>query len=787
MTEIRLMLQDKNINTSVIKGLSEIDALKLIERYGENKINVTKKINPLSLLITQFANLITVILFAAGVFSLYIREFIDALFIFLILVFNAFLGFIQEYRAEKALVKLRDYVASMVRVFRGGKEKEVEAVKLVPGDCVILSEGNKVPADGKLFSSIPIEVDESILTGESLSVQKKAGDTLFMGTYITRGRGEMIIENTGYSTRLGKIAEKLSKIERPKTPLSRNLDTLSKYISFAIIFLLILLIPVGVIQGRDVNEFFLTLVSLAVAVVPEGLPLVVTVALAVGAYRMAKQKAIVRKMIAIETLGTANVILSDKTGTITQNKMVVKDHWLPKKSKQALLLASCVIGNTASILLEEKDGEPEVLGDATDGALLSFAKKHGVDKAVIEIQGKILEESPFDPFKKTIEVRWKDSSGEYLLVRGAPETIFKDIDEEERREGELKLESFAKKGLRVIGFGYKTKKDQKLQLLGLMGLYDPPREESFRAVDEARKAGVRVVMVTGDNPVTALAIAEEIKLIEKGELVLTSSDIEKLSDEKLSEMLLRVRVFARMTPQDKLRVVKMYRDLGYVVGVTGDGVNDALALAEAHIGISMGKTGTDVAKEAGDIIVTDDNLYTIIKAIEEGRGIYRNIVKVVTYLLSANIAEFLLVVLCLFLGLPLPLFPTQILWINLVTDGIPAIALASDKNKKGLLSSGPRNTRDGILNRDRILVILLISIVITSILFFVFIYLAARTEVSQARFVIFNLFVILELMVVFVIRGGIFPLNKFLILTIVISLLLHVAMLLNPVTRGIFL
>lgn len=769
-----------------MKGLSEADAQKRLKEFGPNSIEIGKRISLFSLLISQYKNVITLILFLATIFSFSIREEVDGLFILLVLLANGLFGFFQEYKAEKTLEKLRNFTIPRSRVMRDGYEKEIDTKGVVPGDVAVLREGDRIPADGVLISSIPLEVDESIFTGESLPVAKTKGDFLLSGTFILRGRGEMEVEKTGFSTRLGEIVTGLSEIEKPKTPLGQNLDQLGKKIAISALAFSLFLIPFGLIQQREVKQLVLTVVSLAVAVIPEGLPLVVTIALAVGAYRMAHRKAIVRKMASIETLGATNIILTDKTGTLTQNKMSVKTHWLHSNERLETLLRACALGNTATFMLKEDGGEFEVLGDKTDVALSLFVQKHLGNFDEFRSEGRVLFEKPFDPLSKTIEVEWEDQKGStYIFVRGAPETIIDLLGTKEKVHAAEKFLSFAKEGLRVIGFAYRTKSNP-YRLLGFVGIYDPPRKEASRAVLEAKDAGIRVVMVTGDNQETAKNIAEEIGLIQKEELVVTSSELERLSDRELLDILPRVRIFARARPEDKLRLVRVYQKAGFVVAVTGDGVNDALALQESNIGVAMGQSGTDVARETADIVITDDNLYTIVHAVEEGRAIFHNIVRVVLYLLSANLAEFLVISASLLMNLPIALLPTQILWINLVTDGLPALALAADMKRKGLLASKPRDTKEQILSRDRMMQILKIAGVLTVFTMVLYVVFLRMFSEQEARLLVFNLFVLLELVVVFVIRGGVLPINKFLLTSIIISLLLQALIMVHPILRGIF-
>lgn len=762
-------------------GISHTHALHLQKQFGKNVVEAVDNFFALTLLVSQYKDVTSLILFLAGCFSFFIGDKIDMLFIFLVLVLNGFFGFLQEYRAHNTIQKLKELTSPIARVIRDGQETEIDARDVVPGDIVMIREGDKIPADGILLSNVFLEVDESILTGESIPVEKKKKEELYSGTFIARGRGEMLITRIGFETRLGKIAAELEQTKKPDIPLARSLSSLSKRVAIAALILSFLLIPIGLFQGRGLHETILISVSVAVALIPEGLALIVTMALAVGSYRMVKRKTIMRKIAAVETLGTTNVILSDKTGTLTQNKMAVKKHLLHNKEKLSLFVRCMVLGNTANLVLKEDGGGFEVTGDSTDGALLSFAQSLIPDIEEFQKEGKILEEKPFDPKTKTIEIIWENKNEKYTLVRGAPETIL--AMTEKPQDLKKTLDNYEKEGLRVIAFAEKGGNKKSFSFLGFAALYDAPRKEAEQAVKEAREAGIKIVMVTGDNPVTAKAIAEEIGLIEEGELVITHDEIENMPDEELLTLLPRIKIFARMVPQDKLRLVRLYKKAGAIVAVTGDGVNDALALSEAHIGVAMGGVGTDVAKEAADMVITDDNLYTVIKAVEEGRGIYENIVRVVIFLLATNLTEFTLIFFAVLFGLPLPLTPTQILWVNLIGDGLPAFALATDSKKGNLLKRRPRGIKESILNGKRLRFMFTITGVFSALLIFLMIN-PFHVPILSSPFFIFNFLVLGEMIIVFIVRGGIFPLNKFLFLSVAVTLLLQVVAV--TVFKGIF-
>lgn len=752
-----------------IPGLSTKEVLELQKKYGTNTVETEEKLFIFSLLFSQYKNITTLILFVAAVFSLFIGDRIDATFIFLVLVLNGVFGFIQEYRAHNTLGKLKELVSPIALVIRNSQEVEIDAREVVPGDTVVLREGDKIPADGKLITDVVMEVDEAILTGESIPVEKRNGDKLYSGTFVTQGRGNMSVSSIGFQTKLGKIATELEGTKKPEIPLAKNLSTLSQRLAFAALVLSFGLIPVGLLQGRDLDQTILIAVSVAVALIPEGLGLIVTVALAVGAYRMIKRKAIIRKMASVETLGATNVILSDKTGTLTQNKMEVKKFWLGNKEHMHLFVRCMTLGNTSNLVLKEDGGGYEITGDQTDGALLSFAQSHVPDLSIFQGEGKVVEEKPFDPETKTIEVTWEHNGQKHIFMRGAPESIIKRIAKPEHDEHALS--TYQKEGLRVIAFAHKKAEDSHFSFLGIVGLYDAPRLEAKQAIQEAGEAGIRIVMVTGDNPITAKSIAEELGLIKEGELIMTHEEIEKMSNEELLPLMPKIKIFARMMPSDKLRLVRLYKQTGAIVAVTGDGVNDALALSEAHIGIAMGR-GTAVAKEEADMVITDDNLYTIVKAIEEGRSIYNNVIRAITFLIATNLTEFGLIFFAILFNLPLPLTPTQILWINLIGDSLPAFALATDNKRQNLLKVLPRNAKEQILNWKRLRFILGITLMFSLLLLVLFIA-SLYTGTKHADFLVFNTLVVGEMVIIFIIRGGIFPLNKFMITSVLITLILQ--------------
>ena len=784
------------------KGLASLEAAEKLKIFGKNEITTQERTSTLSLFISQFPNFINLILIAASIISFITGGTIDGVFILIILLLNAFFGFIQEYRAEKSLDKLKAYVKSVVRVIRDGKEIQLDAVDLVPGDIVYVSEGDRIPSDGKIISDKFLEIDESILTGESLSVIKNRGESIFSGTLITKGSSRMVIETTGNQTRFGQIAQTLAGVAPDKTPLQKRLDGLAKFLSIIILAIAAFIIPIGIFQGKEFVPLLLIAVSIGVAAIPEGLPAVVTIALAIGTAKMAKRKAIVRRMQSVETLGAVQVIITDKTGTLTQNVMRVKKYHTLRQDYIAPLLKACVLGNTASIIEKAEVNSFDIIGDKTDGALLLWAKEQKQDLENLKKEGTILEEYSFDPQKSTVTTIWANKqNAKHIFVRGAPEVVLSKskITDKEKQEITKLYQDYAKEGLRVIGFATRTsdhhslhiareEAEKNLTFLGIVGIYDPPRIEAKKAVIDAKRAGIQTIMVTGDNMLTATAIANEIGLLEDQDDIATGEEIDKMTDEELGKIILKTRIFARTKPEDKLRLVAVLKKMGYVVGVTGDGVNDALALKRADVGLAMGESGTDVAKEASDIVLTDDNFSTVVSAVEEGRTIYNNILKSITYLLSGNLSEILFVFLSTLFGLPNPLFPTQILWINLVSDGLPALALASDNKDPDILSKKPRNPNAPILSNHRLIFILTSGISLSLLFILVF---NAVIEISHseilARTVVFNLLIVSHMVLAFIVRGkSMFRLNKFLIIGVLFTLILQAIITFNPFFQSIF-
>lgn len=694
-----------------MKGLTNLQAEQFLKQYGYNMISEPPKKNIFVKFFEQFNNFLTMLLIGASVFSFFLGEGVDGILIIAIVVLNAFFGLYQEAKAEESLKALKEMTVTKVRVIRDGRQIEIDNKFLVPGDIVYIEEGVKLPADGQVVESVNLEVNEAALTGESLAINKKVADEVFSGTIVSRGRGMLKVVHTGDLTKFGMIAKNLSTIVEGQTPLQKKLSDLTRIIGIGGIVLSILVFVISMIEGSGYFPAFLLAVSLAVAVVPEGLPAVMTITLAIGMKRMAGKKAILRRLSAIEALGSITLIATDKTGTLTTNKMQVKevyidekkynDNELPESSNHPfnLMVLNSILCSTASLVYVHDHGSWDVLGDPTEGALLYMAQKKGLELDEVRGQWKLIDEIPFDSVTKMMTVTVKKvgkQGGEYSFSKGAPESILsrskkilignqeKPLSPNERKKLEDVISKWAGQGLRVLAFSYNNG-----VFLGMVAIHDAPRPEVKEAIAKAKKAGIKIIMVTGDSEKTAEAIGVTTGLITEGDEILTGTQVESYSDEELIKILPRVKIFARTNPFQKHRIVKLYQSLGEVVGVTGDGVNDAIALKQADVGVAMGLVGTDVARETADMVITDDNFATIIVAIEEGRGIINNIKNAIKYLLSCNVSEAIALIIGLILGLPTLFYPIQLLYINLVTDGLPALMLSFSPRDPNIMTITP--------------------------------------------------------------------------------------------------
>lgn len=702
-------------------SLSSHQAEKLLKQYGRNEIKEKKRFTLIKSFLNQFNNFLILLLLAATVVSFLIGETLDAIFIFAIVILNALFGLYQEYQAEKSLSSLKKIALTKTRVIRDKKEIEIDSRDLVPGDIIYLEEGAKIPADARLLQTTHFEVNEAALTGESLPVPKDENDEennlIFAGTVVARGHAYAKVEKTGENTRFGQIAKTLRAIEESKTPLQKKLEAFTKQVGIIGITASIIVFILSFIKEKNTIESFILAVSLAVAAVPEGLPAVMTIILSIGVERMAKKKTIVRQLNAIETMGSLTLIATDKTGTLTTNKMEVKKIWVDEKIYDvnnppsptnhpfAKIILAGNLCSTASLVKKVDHGEDfDVIGDTTEGALLLLSQKIGRPYENDRQQWQVIDELSFNSQTKRMTVHVKNKE-ELILTKGAPESIlsicsFIQIGEEvksltpnQRKKIERDFEAFAQKGMRMIAFSYKKPDKKPLEenqiFLGFVGIADPVRKEVREAVLKAKKAGIKVVMITGDNELIAEAIGLETGILEKGEDILTGKILRQYTDEQLLEVLSKTKVFARTNPEDKYRLVKLYQKLGEVVAVTGDGVNDVLALKQADCGVAMGKTGTDVAKDTAHIIITDDNFATLVAAIEQGRNIFIHIKNAIKYLLACNISEILYILAALIFNWPI-LTPIQLLYINIATDGLPAISLAFSPDDKNILEKPPR-------------------------------------------------------------------------------------------------
>ncbi|MCH7576720.1 MAG: HAD-IC family P-type ATPase, partial [Chloroflexi bacterium] len=721
--------------TDASTGLTSTEAEARRARYGPNVLPETPGRTLLQASVEQFANFLIVLLVAATVLAAAIGEYLDAGTIAAIVILSAVLGVAQEWRSERALQALKGMMAPTARVVRDRRVRELAAPLLVPGDVVLLEVGNYVPADLRLAEAVSLSLDESSLTGESAPVRKDPSlvlpsdtpvpdrrNSAFAGTLVTYGRGVGLVVATGASTEIGRIATLLSTYEKEETPLQRRMSGLGRWLGGAAIAISALIFGIGAATGEELLDMLLIAVSLAVAAVPEGLPAVVTITLALGMQRMARRNALMRRLSAVETLGSATVIASDKTGTLTKGEMTVVSVYLgpeqppvevggvgydpagdflrgeetidPKEDQHLrLLLAAGALCNDAR--LQEEEGRWRVIGDTTEGALIVLAAKAGLPRQDLERDQPRQSEVPFSPDRRRMTTvhRWGDSLVAYM--KGAPDVVLPLCSRRQRGQEVVGLshedrdrilaanEGLASRGLRVLALAYRPierslpdeELEEDLVFLGLAAIQDPPRPEVHEAVALCHQAGILPVMITGDHAATARAIARELEITGPDGAVLTGADLNRVSEQELQEAVGRVRVYARISPEQKVRIVEALRREGHIVAVTGDGVNDAPALKRADIGVAMGISGTDVAKEAADMVITDDNFASIVNAVEEGRTIYDNIKKFVFYLLSSNVGEVLTIFISILIGLPLPLIAVQILWINLITDGAPATAL----------------------------------------------------------------------------------------------------------------
>ncbi|MCE4048372.1 MULTISPECIES: calcium-translocating P-type ATPase, SERCA-type [Bacillaceae] len=847
---------EEALNTDFSAGLSDDDVGKRVKQFGSNELEEGEKQSALLLFFNQFKDFMVLVLLAATLISGLLGEYIDAIAIIAIIILNSFLGFFQERRAEKSLSALKELSQPQVQVRRNGEWIKVLSRELVPGDVIKFSSGDRIGADVRVIESRSLEVEESALTGESVPVQKVTNSiknpnlTLgdmenmgFMGTMVTRGSGMGVVIATGMKTAMGQIADLLQNAESQTTPLQRRLEQLGKILIVTALFLTVLVVGIGVLQGNDLYTMVLAGVSLAVAAIPEGLPAIVTIALSLGVQKMIRKNAVVRKLPAVETLGCASIICSDKTGTLTQNKMTVtkiwssgrtwsvdgagyepqgnyyeKDQVIDPKNEKGLqqLLTFGMLCNHAEI--EQKSGEYVLNGDPTEGALIVAGMKAGFTKSQLLSQFEIVKEFPFDSTRKMMSVIVKDSTGrQFVVTKGAPDVLIgqsktilmgnrmENIGSREKSVVQAAIDGLASQALRTIAIAFKEisantiilhekEAESELVFIGLQGIIDPPRPEVKQAVKECKEAGIKTVMITGDHVITANAIAKQLGIANSQSKVLEGKELSNMSVEELEDVVEDVSVFARVSPEHKLKIVQAFQNRGHIVAMTGDGVNDAPAIKTADIGIAMGITGTDVAKEASSLVLMDDNFASIKAAIIEGRNIYENIRKFIRYLLASNVGEILVMLFAMILGLPLPLVPIQILWVNLVTDGLPAMALGLDRPEDNVMKRDPRSPNEGVFARGLGWKVISRGFLIglSTIAAFMFAYNENPDNLAYAQTIAFATLVMAQLIHVFDCRSEKSILsrnpfgNMYLVWAVISSLLLVLVVIYVPALQSIF-
>lgn len=726
------------LETSRDSGLSGAQAQQRLERYGPNALEQQKKKSLAARLLSQLKDPMILVLLAAAVLSLAasgFEEWTDTVIILVIILVNAAISISQEGNAERALEALRNMSAPLAKVVRDGKTVRLETSALVPGDIILLEAGDLVPADARILECSSLKTDESAMTGESAPVPKQAVDSLpeetplgdrinmvISATVVTNGRATCVVTGTGMNTEVGRIAGLLRDAGDTDTPLQLRMVEISKILSLICLLVCAVTFGVGLFQGKNLLDMFMTAVSLAVAAIPEGLPAIVTIVLALGVQRMVKRNAIVKKLPAVETLGCASVICSDKTGTLTQNKMTVVDVWTVGGAHRVQALTIGALCNDAS-LTYEPGGTPKTAGDPTETALITLAYTEGLDKNELERTMPRRAELPFDSERKLMStIHPKPGGGYRVMVKGAPDVLLNrcrfvlasspaPLTDSMRHQILAANEDMAARALRVLGMAWRdidsiptqltsNTLERDLTFVGLTGMIDPPRTEVKDAVARCYAAGIRPVMITGDHKLTAVAIAKELNIFRPGDLAITGEDLDFMPQELLEREVEKFSVYARVSPEHKMRIVQAWQKRGHVVAMTGDGVNDAPALKAADIGCAMGVSGTDVAKSAADMILTDDNFATIVHAVEQGRGIYANIKKAIHYLLSCNIGEILTIFVATLLNChQMPLIPVQLLWLNLVTDSLPALALGMEPVEAGVMEQKPRGAKESLFNK----------------------------------------------------------------------------------------
>lgn len=802
------------------EGLTKEEAEARLQQYGLNEIAKRKKRTALIIFLSQFKSFLTLVLLAAIIISFALGEVIDASVILLVVIVNTSLGFFQEYSAEKAVEALKKLTAPFATVIRSGKKLDIPAKEVVPGDIVYLEEGKRVPADMRITNQANLNIDESSLTGESVPVSKRESvlekevevadmaNMAFMSTYVTNGVGTGITVEIGMNTEIGKIAKSVEESESPATPLQVRLEQLGKYLGISILIVSAIIFLLGVyIKEASLLDMFLVSVALAISAIPEGLPAVVTLALSLGVKRMASKNAIIKRLLAVETLGTTSVICADKTGTLTKNEMTVEQVYvnnefisvsgkgyepigeffindeyidIHKIKALMLLLKTVTLCNNSS--LDKTDNGWEMVGDPTEGALTVLGKKAGFEKHELKKQYQFITEIPFSSKRKMMSVIYEEDKNKFAYVKGAPEQIVKKCKFIFTKKGIKKLtkaeskrltdiyRKMAAQPLRVLGVAYKKLPNKiknyteeniesELTFLGIVGMEDPIRDGVKSALIKAQEAGIKTVMITGDHELTAASIARQLGILGKNEIVLTGLELESMSQAELEDVIEKTSVYARVSPEHKVRILEAFQKKGHVVAMTGDGVNDAPAIKKADIGISMGIKGTDVAKEASDMILTDDHYATIVSAVEEGRGLYANIRKFVRQMLAVNLIEIFLIAMAFIVDMPLPLLPLQLLWINLVTDSFLSVSLAMDPAEKDIMKIPPRKKNESIFSGGMAPFLIITAIIgsLASIMIFIW---GLQFGIDKARTIVLTFCVMYETLILFNCRSETKPFFK---------------------------
>ncbi|MEM7819519.1 MAG: calcium-translocating P-type ATPase, SERCA-type [Candidatus Aenigmatarchaeota archaeon] len=823
---------------SDIYGLTEQEAKERFKKYGPNELKEKKTKSYVQIFLEQFKSFLILILIFATIISIFLGEILDAIVIFIIIIINAFIGFYQERKAKKAIESLKKLASPQTDVIRDKKIKTIFARELVPGDIIILESGKKVPADARIIESMNLQVDESILTGESIPVEKDnlvlkknlqisdRKNMLFSGTTVTYGRCKAIVVNTGMKTEIGKIADMIQEKEKP-TILQLRLEKLGKQLGIIVIIICALIFFLGFLHGKELFDTFLTAVALAVAAIPEGMPAIVTIALAIGVQKMAKRNAIIRRIHSVETLGCTDVICTDKTGTLTINKMTARKIYINEKfidvtgegyniegkflynghkfeidNDTRLLLHTCLLCNDAQLQDES------IIGDPTEVALIVVALKSVSD---VRDKYKRIDEIPFDSSRKMMTTINVVNNKKIAYSKGAPEILLdkcsfilkngnvRRMTKKDRDEILKANNKMTNDAMRVLAFAYKELHENYMKewveknmiFIGLIGCMDPPRKEAKESINLCKKAGINVIMITGDHKNTAIAIAKELGIYDENKKVLTGEELDKISDTEFNKIVDDVTIYARVSPEHKLKIINALKAKKHIVSMIGDGINDAPALKKSDIAVSVG-SGTDVAKDVSDMILMDNNFVTIVSAVEEGRGLYDNIKKTINYLLACNFGEILTIFTAIILNLPTPLLPIQILWMNLVTDGLPALALGVNPPDPDIMERKPRIRDEKILNKQTILFILSVGIVMCIATIFLFIQ-ALDKSFTKASTIAFTMLIFTQMVFALITRSerysiiklGIFS-NKKLIIAIAISIILQFMIIYIPFFNSIF-